>query len=423
MKIRVRLAVLLALLLVVFSLTACGGKTDNKTGDGLEGENGAKLSIMIPGHNPNSEEPAAWQNSVVKAFKEAYPDITVEWVVAGWDAWETKLLANISAGDPVDVINDGANNNPKFALKGISQPLNDFVNLKNSNLHIDTMDAVFNYNDDYYVAVSETNVCVIYYNKYLFESAGLDDPMELYEQGKWNWDTFKVAAKQLTDKKDQKWGFATNYPYIFFGSNQTSMLTLDSDFKYQLNINSSAMKNSLELIQDGYYTSGWSGYDGDPWSTFFKGAAAMLGDFQWVEAQILDAKEYGLANFDYGVVPMPSGPDNKDGVSPITAAGWAIGAGSDCPNHAGKLIDMLIDGQAAYTEQLNKRLEPAHVDLYKQLAQKPYCTNSYDSAVGGAFEICTAIQQGQSITQAIEEFKPVYQRMVDEANQRISNEK
>ena len=142
----------------------------------------------------------------------------------------------------------------------------------------------------------------------------------------------------------------------------------------------------------------------------------MLGDFQWVEAQILQAQEYGLADFEFGVVPMPTGPDNTEGVSPITAAGWAIGNGSDCPNYTGKLIDMLVNGQAAYLEKQNTKLDAAHVALYKQLAQKPFCTNSYDSAVGGAFDICQAIQQGQSISQAIEEFKPIYQRKIDQAN-------
>ena len=78
-------------------------------------------------------------------------------------------------------------------------------------------------------------MCVIYYNKYLFESAGLDDPMELY---KWvnGTDTFKDVAKQLTDKRIRS-GDLQPLSVYFLGSNQTSMLTLDSDFKYQLNIN------------------------------------------------------------------------------------------------------------------------------------------------------------------------------------------
>ena len=413
-------AILAVLTILLCGLMGCTPGTDTSTSGGstagLEAEKGKTLSIMIPGHNPNSTEESAWQNAVVKEFKEKYPDVNVEWVVAGWDSWYTKVIACISSNDPIDLINDGANNNPKFALKGVTQPINDYVDLTNENLHKATMDAVFCYDNKYYVAVSETNVAVVYYNKTIIENEGFQDPQELVDKGEWNWTNFTKLANSLTDTNSKRWGFATNYPYLFFGADATSMLTLDNQFRYTLNIDSPSMKNALQMIQDGWYTSNWQGWENDPWSTFYKGSAVMLGDFQWVEAQILQAQEYGLADFEFGVVPMPTGPDNTEGVSPITAAGWAIGNGSDCPNYTGKLIDMLVNGQAAYLEKQNTKLDAAHVALYKQLAQKPFCTNSYDSAVGGAFDICQAIQQGQSISQAIEEFKPIYQRKIDQAN-------
>ena len=133
------------------------------------------------------------------------------------------------------------------------------------------------------------------------------------------------------------------------------------------------MRRAFELIQDAYYTSKWSGYDADPWQTFYKGSAAMLLDFNNVEINIVNAREYGLADFEYGVVPVPAGPDNKDKVSPITTAGWAIGNKSDCPYHAGKLIDMLIDD---YEDPAMSKMDPANRELYKDLASRPYCTST-----------------------------------------------
>ena len=112
--------------------------------------------------------------------------------------------------------------------------------------------------------------------------------------------------------------------------------------------------------------------------------------------------------------PMPAGQQRR--VSPISA-GVCFGR-RRLSVASGILIDMLVDGQAEYMRKFQEKLNPDHVALYKELAKNPYCTNSYDSAVGGAFEICQAIQAGQSITQAIEEFKPIYQRKVDEANDR-----
>ena len=42
--------------------------------------------------------------------------------------------------------------------------------------------------------------------------------------------------------------------------------------------------------------------------------------------------------------------------------------------------------------------------------------NARDSAVGGGYELSQAVSEGQSISQAIEEFKPDFQSKVNEAN-------
>lgn len=410
------------------AMTACdnGGKNSGTSSSAsstatLEDEAGKTVSIMIPGHDPSDQESS--MNSTVAKFKIDYPAITTEFVVAGWDNWMTKVTAAASSGDAIDVINDGANNNPMFAMKKITQPIQNYINMDNPNLDKNAMEAVFKYRGDYYVAATSTSVCVIFYNKDIFANAGIEEPLDTYNKGEWTFEKFVSVAKQLTstDSNNMRWGFATNYPYIFFGANATSMLTFDEENRYVLNIDSPALKQSLDLIADGWNISNWQGWEGNPWNAFYNGTAAMLGDFQWVDQQILDVRAFGLANFDYGVAPMPVGPNNTEGLSPITTGGYAIGYGADAPMHAGKLIDMIVDSAAENAATDQSDIDPDHLALYKELAKKPYCTNSYDSAVGGAFEIAQAITAGQSVTQAIEQYKPVYQRMVEEANAAIED--
>ncbi len=394
-----------------------GGETTSggvDTQAGLEAEKGKKLTIMIPGHNPRDKE--SWINQKVEEFKTQYPDVTVEFITASWENGETKILASAQSGDPIDVINDGANSNPKFALKGITQPLQNYINMENPNLHMISMDSTFKYGDNYYVAACATNVAVMFYNKTKLENNGQPDPLEMYNQGQWTWENFIPIAKAMTNESTKEWGVATNYPYIWFGSNQTSLLKLDENFKYTLNLESPEMRRAFEMLRDAYYTSKWTGYDGDPWQTFYKGSAAMLMDFNNVEQDIITAKEYGLVDFEYGVVPVPAGPDNKDNVSPITTSGWAIGNNADCPYHAGKLIDMFVDGQAAADAEFNSTLNPDNVKMYEDLRSRPYCTNSYDSAVGGGYDICFKIGDGQDIAQTIAEFKPIYEKKIADAN-------
>ena len=44
-----------------------------------------------------------------------------------------------------------------------------------------------------------TSPFVIFYNKDLFDKAGLEDPMALAAKGQWNMAKFQEVAKKLTD--------------------------------------------------------------------------------------------------------------------------------------------------------------------------------------------------------------------------------
>ena len=202
-------AILLVALLTIGLMGGCQagttGTEPNKIST-LEEEKGKTLTILIPGHNEKDE--TLWQNQVVKAFCEQYPDIKVEFVTADWSNWEEKLMAAYRSGDPIDLINDGVNNNPRFALNNITQPIDPYVDMTNPNLKSEVMNEIFTYGGKHYVAASEVNVAVLYYNKNLFQQEGLEDPAALYAKGEWNWENFVKLAKKLTDSSSNRWGFS-----------------------------------------------------------------------------------------------------------------------------------------------------------------------------------------------------------------------
>ena len=75
---------------------------------------------------------------------------------------------------------------------------------------------------------------------------------------------------------------------------------------------------------------------------------------------------------------------------------------------------MFIDG---YEDPTLAQIDPNNKALYKDLASRPYCTNSYDSAVGGGFDICNEIGgKGRNIAQVIAEYTPIYEKKVADAN-------
>ena len=149
--------------------------------------------------------------------------------------------------------------------------------------------------------------------------------------------------------------------------------------------------------------------------SFQNGAAAMLGSFTMYESEInaLPAL-FGWDLLNYGVVPMPYGPNNTQKRNMVHASGWSIGAGSDCPYHVGKLIDMLVDGHATYLAKERAKLPAASRELYAEMADNVFCVNTRDSGINGGYELPQVVGDGKSIAQAIEEFKPKYQAMIDQ---------
>src|SRR5690606_26296166 len=60
---------------------------------------------------------------------------------------------------------------------------------------------------DVYGVPFSTSPFMIYYNKDMFDAAGLEDPLTLAEKGEWTMETFREAAMKLTKPEDRVWGF------------------------------------------------------------------------------------------------------------------------------------------------------------------------------------------------------------------------
>ena len=388
------------------------GQKPNADSEKLEQERGATLKIMIPGLNP--DDSTTWQYEVFEDFRSQYPMVELEFVRTSWSDWENKLVATYEAGSHIDVLYSSVNSNPLLPILGYTQPLRDYVDLENPNLHKTTMEACFQYGGEIYVASTETNFGVIYYNKDMIRACGRKDPMDLYKAGKWNWNTFAEYAYRLTDHKEGVYGFATEYPYLFYGANATSTLKFE-DGKYYLNTDDHAFKEALRLISDGWCVSRWQGWEGSAMTSFQMNQAAMLGSFSQYELEVNQLSEiYGWDPINYGVVPLPTGPSNYEGYNMVHSAGYSIGTDSDCPNHAGKLIDMLINGQAEYQARQEQRLPADSVWLYQEMSNRMYCVNTRDSAIDGGRALYEAVCSGYNPEAAIQMTEHQYQSVLNQ---------
>lgn len=158
----------------------------------------------------------------------------IEYVQTTWDDRYTSLGNLIAADQSPDMFSAGDMDVfPKGVINKMFMPIDDYVDL-NSELWapMKEVNEQFAFNGKHYVGAYNTDSdCVMFYNKNTIENNSLADPVELLEQGNWNWDTFWDMMVQFCDRDQDKfaidgWWFegafslTSGYPYIGMADGQ-----------------------------------------------------------------------------------------------------------------------------------------------------------------------------------------------------------
>ena len=150
----------------------------------------------------------------------------------------------------------------------------------------------------------------VYYNTVLLAENNCEDPRELYEAGKWNWDAFEKIAKACTGVKSGKtiYGVAgSNLLDGIMASNGKAVVSADLKNKTAVcNIFTDEGKNTLEFVRTLAYTH--KAVDGtygthNGIETFNNSYAAMLIGAQYYGSHLVQT------GIPYEMVPLPLGDD------------------------------------------------------------------------------------------------------------------
>jgi ABC-type glycerol-3-phosphate transport system substrate-binding protein len=261
---------------------------------------------------------------------EAHPEIKIEVLNEPWSDYFTKIQTLWAGGDPSaipDVL--FLSPIPNYAAEGVLENLDPWIEQSGYNL------------DDYWPALLETAMLdghvygfprdigleVLYYNKDIFDEAGVEYPTD-----EWTWDDLLAAADKLTvvessgrvaryalgmeGGKYQLW-VGQNKGMILDDLTNPSKCTLDEpaamegiQFFADMMANNYAMRDA-NLSQAG----------GDA-AVFQSGQVAMIIQ----NASRVTAFNAADMNYDVAVVPIP-----EDGQRSASAAGaaWVMSAQSD----------------------------------------------------------------------------------------------
>ncbi len=139
--------------------------------------------------------------TLIAAFEKENPDINIEYTTAPFDSYFTKLQTDFAAGNPPDVFELNYENFVTFASKDTLLPLTDLLQDDTTSLFYPAALQAFGYKDTQYGLPMTFSTVVLFYNKDLFDAAGVD-----YPTADWTWDNVIEAGKQLTNAEKQVWG-------------------------------------------------------------------------------------------------------------------------------------------------------------------------------------------------------------------------
>jgi multiple sugar transport system substrate-binding protein len=339
---------LLALMLVAAACTAGGGEEAPAQINRSEDQEPVTIDVWIPF---SAEHEVAAVQEGIDGFEQKYPWITVK-VTDGVED-DDKILAAIRAGNPPDAVMSWALDDlPVFCDSGAWQDLSPYIERSGW-----TLDEMFPASVAQYTGFGGsrcalpflTDAIGLYYNKDLFEKAGISEPptttSELVE-----------TAKKLTEfNPDGSIKVAGFVPWIGYYENDPLSYSIvwDADY-YTEDMSSAALATDPDWAS---YFEWWKDFvdfygsdnikkfvagQGDEWSSandFHRGRVAMMIDGEWRTAFI----ENDAPDLNYGTapVPVPEGKEDLHGIGRVGGTIMGIPRGSAHAAEAWLLVEHL----------------------------------------------------------------------------------
>jgi len=172
----------------------------------------------------------ASQTAIAEAFHAANPNITVDVDVSDWDAYWDKLQTGLAANAAPDVFAMDGPLFPDYQSRDVLLDLKPMIDRDGYDLTqlADQGVADFTTADGGQFGLPrDLNTIVLYYNKAMFDAAGIP-----YPDDTWDWTKFHEVATKLTDSGKGIWGgglqtsWQENY-YNFILQNGGTLLNED----------------------------------------------------------------------------------------------------------------------------------------------------------------------------------------------------
>lgn len=296
----------------LFVFAACGKKEASATSGGKK-----TLSFMIWDKN---QEPG--MSAIARAFEEKNPGVEVKVQVTGWDEYWTKLEAAATGGSLPDIFWMHSTRFYDYANNNILLEVGDTIGDGYKNFPEDLV-KLYEFNGKNYAVPKDFDTIGIFYNKALFDKAGVP-----YPDGTWNWEQFLDTAKKLT--KDGVYGVAApmDAQQGYWNSiYQNGGNVIDGKKSgYDLKASQEGLQWWLDLSMKEKVSPTQAQFsETDAYAMFMSGKVAMVSLGSWMVPGIEQNKEFAK---NVGVTYLPKGKVNA---SIYNGLGYSAAASTKYP--------------------------------------------------------------------------------------------
>jgi multiple sugar transport system substrate-binding protein len=315
------------------------------------------------------------QQAIVDAFHAANPTITVDVTVSDWDAYWDKLQTGLAGGAAPDVFAMDGPLFPDYQSRDVLLDLKSYIDRDGYDLTqlADQGVADFTTADGgQYGIPRDLNTIILFYNKTMFDAAGLP-----YPDDTWDWAKLVEVAKQLTKDENgdgtvDQWGFYTettdmeNYWSELVWQNGGDIVNADRTATL---LGTPEAAGGIQFLQDLVWKEKVMP---DPalfvetGDAFEQGKAAMEANGSWlVPTHTAAASDLG---FTFGLAPLPKGPAGR--FTSVNPTGAVVYKSTKSPDAAWEFVKYLASPAAQ--EQLMQL--HASLPVSKEVLAGPYAT-------------------------------------------------
>ncbi|WP_431801016.1 ABC transporter substrate-binding protein [Halobacillus andaensis] len=345
-------------------LTACNTEESSNT----SGEETISMWVQTSKESPEGEV----MFDTVQQFNDEYEGIyeaEIEFIPrsGGGGGYEDKVNAAVSTETLPDVLTLDGPNTAAYAEADIIAPIGKYLSDKDDFLP--SIIEQGTYEDELYaIGYSESGVG-IFYNKDMFEEAGIDlDSLPTVEDP-WDWNQFMDLSKKLTETFDtpaidmglddkSEWLMYAFAPFLWSQGGQ--VVSEDGEQAAGVFNNEDGVKamSFIQEMQNKNYTTISPSENG-----FETGKYPMMMSGSW-SIQML---ETSYQDIDYDIMPYPVSPDTNELVSPTGSWQYAMSTSAENEEAAGALIDFLTTTEALVDISLGNTVLPARYSAAEEL--------------------------------------------------------